>query len=593
VQTAVQAILEQRYSDLTRIAYLVLDDGHARPGALLATARNLVQSVAGRVWATPDPAETYAELRRGLAGRLVGAPPAISGRGIEAGLGLRLGWRLGPGAAPAPAADGRTRTTLRKLSPHERLVYVLARAEGLAAEAVAGELAEHLVVTADDVTRTLADVAAATGLDADAQAAELRAFDPTVVRLGPSPREPRRRYVVAAAVLAVLVAATAVGYAARRQAPRPDDPALIAADLWRRERNPDVTVWPTQGSRVRDLDLLRRARESWRRNSRTPPVGRIYVMYAGELGDATTVILRDTPATRGAPLVAQYVERPLSRGIESVRQLGIGGHDLILIDALSNRFLVPPWRTSLRASPLNRPRPEWRDLAVRGGVSDALPWHWFAVECQFYVAFQVADARSAPARTLTVLASHVSASATPAISFRGPGPRRHDDTALDSRERWAAVRALACDGGVSLQESADLRVGELWRGTLPDRGGAAQMLTVERAGGAADQTDAALLVTENGHARGYGDSNSDHVLWADEQAAAVWWRSARSNRWYLVVAAAPRVPRYYVIGELGRHEPRGPSLVLRGPKGIIDVDERPVVQVVVHEPDGDRSVVTP
>jgi hypothetical protein len=589
VHTAVRAILEQRYSDLTRIAYLVLDDGQPRPGVLLGMARNLVRSTAGRAWpahpSTQDPGETYADLRRRLAGRLVAGPTTISRLGV-----LRYGFRPAP-AAPVP--EGRTRTMLRKLSRHERLVYVLARVEGLTAGEVQDELASHLAVTVDDVARTLADVDAATGLDADEQTAELRAFDPTVIRLRPASGGPRRGYVIAGLVAAVLVAAGTVGYAMRREEPRPGDPLLVAADRWQRERNPDITVWPTQGNRTRDLDLLRRARDSWQRVPRTPPVGQMYVLFAGDLGDSTTVIMRDSPGNRGEPLIAHYVERPLSRGVESVRELRYGAHDVILIDALSNRFLVPPWRPALRVSPLNRPRPQWRDLAVRAGVSDPLPWSWFDVECQFYVAFQAAERRAARAQTITILGSHVSASATPRISFRVPQTHRDDDTALDSQARWAAVRALACDGGVSLQESADLRVGELWRGDLPDDGGTARMLTIEPYDGGADQIDGAMLIADNGRTRGYGDSNSDHVLRADELAAAVWWRSWRSNRWYLIVAAAPRVPRYYILGELGKHEPPGRSLVLRGPVGAMDLDERPVVQVVVHEPDGDRSVIMP
>ncbi|HEY7483851.1 MAG TPA: hypothetical protein VH912_05255 [Streptosporangiaceae bacterium] len=580
MHTAVRAVMEQRYGELIRIAYLTLDDGRTRPGALLATARKVVQEAAERSWAAPEPGRTYAELRCAVAGCLVAGPAMISR--------FRLRRTAGPSAQ-----NGPTLAALRQFSPHERLVYVLVRIEGLTPDDVADELARCLVVTAADVTRTLADADAATGLDPGDQTAELRAFDPTVVRLRPPPGRPRRRRLVVAAVLGVVVAAVAVGYPVWRQAPRPDDPILVKPDLWRRERTPDVTVWPTQGGRKWDLALLRRARDSWLRDARTPPVGRLYVMYAGDLGDATTVIMRDSPGERTAPLVAQYVERPLSRGVESVRQLGIGSYDLILIDALSNRFLVPPWRTNLRASPLDIPHPRWRDLPVRDGVTAPLPWSWFDVRCQFYVAFQVADRESYPPQTITMLASHVSASATPQVTFRVPGPVRYDDTALDNSARWDGVRALACAGGAALQESADLRVGELWRGSLPDHAGPARIFTVERSGGSADQGDQALLIDGKGRPLGYGDSNSDHVLWADELAAAVWWWRAPTRRWYLVVAAAKDVPRYYVLGELGRHEPRGRSLILSGPRSGPDADKRPVVEVVVDEPDGDHSVITP
>jgi hypothetical protein len=589
VQTAVQAVREQWYADLTRLAYLVLDDGTARQGALLAAARQVVHRSAGRTLATPASEETYPELRRRLAGRLVEDPPAAP----------RFRYRraleppAGPGAAE-PGPEGPTRAALRRLSPHERLVCVLVRVEGLAPAEIDGELRQSLVVTAEDVARTLARVDAATGLDAAEQSAELRAFDPTVIRLRPAPAgQGRRRRLFAVVALAALAAGAVGGYAAWREAPRPGDPALVGAASWRHERTPDVTVWPTQGGRKWDLALLRRARASWLRDSRMPPMGRLFVLYAGELGDATTVIMRDSPGVRSAPLIAQYVERPLSRGVESVRELGLGSDDLILIDALSNRYLVPPWRTDLRVSPLDRPRPKWRSLPVHGGVTEPLPWSWFDVRCQFYVAFQAADRTSSAPRTITMLASHVSASATPGITFRVPGRTRYDDTVLDSQSRWAAVRALACADGAALQESADLRVGQLWKGTLPEHGGRAAIFTVERSGGAADQSDQALLIGDNGQALGYGDTNSDHVLWADELAAAVWWRPVRSHRWYLVAAAAEGVPRFHIVGELGRHEPHGRSLILAGPKGDSDVDQRPVVQVVVNEPDGDRSVISP
>jgi hypothetical protein len=594
---------EQWYADLTRIACLVLDDGTARPGGLLAAARDVVQRAAGRALATPSGGETYPELRRRLAERLVGDPPAPSRLRYRRPIRRAERRTLGTDATAAghdgqDGQDGRTRAALRRLSRHERLVYVFARVEGLAPGDVGGELDHCLMVTAADVARTLAKVDAATGLSAAEQSAELRAFDPTVIRLRPAaPIRWRRRRLFALAALAVLIAAGAGGYSVWRQAPRPGDPVVIDADLWRRHHSPDVMVWPTQGGRTWDHELIRRARDSWLRNARMPPMGRLFLLYAGELGDATTVIMRDSPGVRSAPLIAQYVERPLSRGVESVRELGIGSADLILIDALSNRYLVPPWRTDLRVSPLDRPSPEWRALPVHDGVTDPLPWSWFDVRCQFYVAFQAAD-RSARAPgtpgTITMLGSHVSASATPSITFRVPGRTGYDATALDSRSRWDAVRALACSGGTALQESADLRVGQLWQGDLPEHGGGARIFTVERSGGTADQSDQALLIDDEGEVIGHGDTNGDHVLWADELAAAVWWRPSRSHRWYLVAAAGADVPRFYVVGELGRHEPRGHgrSLIVAAPEDS-DVGRRPVVAMVVDEPDGDRSMVSP
>ncbi|MFA1538934.1 hypothetical protein [Actinomadura monticuli] len=53
--------------------------------------------------------------------------------------------------------------------------------------------------------------------------------------------------------------------------------------------------------------------------------GSVVLPRAGRADGASLVVLRAPPGSRDAPGVAQYFERRLSRGVESVRGLGTNG----------------------------------------------------------------------------------------------------------------------------------------------------------------------------------------------------------------------------------------------------------------------------
>ncbi|MFG2090922.1 MULTISPECIES: hypothetical protein [unclassified Spirillospora] len=559
----------EHYAALVRLAYLVLDDGDAP----LMSARRIAARAA-RVRKGGYPA-----MRARLVAILLTDPP--TGR-------HRLHRVL---LEPAPAPRGPVRAALLELAPRERLAFLLRR-DGLTAPEVAAELGVHGQADFRDVDRATAAVDARTGLDEAAQRAEIEAFEPDLVRLRtPRAARPVWRAAVAAGLAAALLCA---GFILTGPDEEPGEPAAIDPRAWRTTRTPTIDEWPAQGGLRHDARLLRRAAGAWRAHHRHPPLGRIVVLYAGTVDGASLVVLRDSPGPRDTPSVAQYFERRLSRGVESVRRLGTGDGQLIML-GMTWRYLVPPWLRDVRAAVPSGRSPDWTPVAVRDGLSDPLPWDWFTRPCQNYVAFQMTfrPAAGGSPRTVTQLASHDPHAAAPRVWFRDP-PEEAE------RFRWAALHAVACEAATSLSESGDLRLGHLWSGDLPDGGGRATLLTVDASSPWA-APGSSILISGGGRALSErGGTNSDTTSAAATVAAAVWWRSPR--RWHLVAAGGPGVTRLRTAGELGSHEKGAdrrdgtPLLVVPGPRTSGARAERaglPVVHVVAYERDGDRTVISP
>ncbi|MFC6884298.1 RNA polymerase sigma factor [Actinomadura yumaensis] len=555
----------KRYTDLLRLAYLALDDGTspstADGWAVLGRARGAVRRARGA---------SYGAVRRGLVGVLATEPPARP-RVTRPRLFVE----------PAVTPPGPARAALRELSPHERLAFVLCRVEGLTPPEAAAELGDRLLVTAGDVDRALAAVDRASGLGAEAQRAELLAFDPALVRLRPPPRA-----WPVAVVLAALLAAGALTARGLSGTGRTDDPVLVGPGRWRATGTPTMDDWPARGGLTGDRALLRRAAAAWRADRRAPPLGRAAVLFADRVDGASVVVLRDSPGLGDPPSVAQYFERPLTRGVESVRRLGSPAGQLIMVGT-TWRYLVPPWLSDPRVALPSERTPGWRPIGVRNGLTNPVPWRWFTPRCQNYVAVRMVHRPGAGGwpRRLTQLVSHNPGSTAPRVWFRDAGP---DDEGF----QWAAVRAATCAAAASLTESGDLRIGRLWRGSLPDGGGRATLMTVDVASpwGA---PGAAVLIGDDGRAlSGRGGTNGDYASPAATTAGAVWWPSRR--RWHLVAAAGPSVTRLKTIGDVGGHE--GNPLLVPGPpvRGAAPATEPlPVVQVVAYEADGDRTVISP
>jgi hypothetical protein len=591
--------MDQRYVELVRFAYLAADDGRRSADRLLAVAHRAVRQVAtggapGRAAGQDAGDFGRSAMWDRLAARLLRPRPRLWPYPRLIRWLHSTPWQLDGGDTP-------TRDALRRLPPHERVAYLLCRLEGQTASEVYVVAGGSMLAGPGDAERALDAVAAATGLEARGQRAELTGFDPSVVRLDPVPPRPRRRSLTAAGMVTVLAAVLAAGYGPWWRAGGADVPAVIGADAWRRAAVPGLAVWPTRGDRRGDRPLLRRALHAWLREGGDRPLGRVAVLFAGTLDDAAVVVLRDDPGTRAAPTVAKYAERPLSRGIESIRPMAPGAGQLVLLDGGSRRYLLPPWRGELRYARLAEQRPRWRLVPVRDGVSDPLPWEAFDADCQFYAALRLIDRSRGRPETVTQLASHGERHLTPEVAFRPQRPPASPDLpsatpgAGSGVDRgWPAVRALSCSGPLPLPESGDLRLRELWRGRLPDYGGMAALFTVDRSD--SEQSGTALLVSLDGRFLAEGVTTSAYTDNDDQAVAgAAWWRSARTGRWHLVVAA-DAMATVEAVGKLGDHTMDGDALIVRGPKGdgAAEVDgELPVVQVVTHDRSGVRATLTP
>ncbi|MGI5205163.1 hypothetical protein ACQEU6_26740 [Spirillospora sp. CA-108201] len=560
----------EHYGPLLRLAYLTLDDGdHPLPRARRAAAEAMRVRRGG-----------YPAMRARLAAILLTDPPA--GRHRLHGLLFE----------PARIAPGPVRAALPEFPPHERLAYLLCR-DGLTAPEVVAELNVHVPVGFGDVDRIIGAVGARTEMDEAAQRAEIEAFEPDLVRLRPPLAVPRAGRVpgvgpIAAGLVAVGLVAAALPAVAGAVLTRAGEghgaPAVIGPGAWRASGSPTVRDWPSQGGLLDDAKLLRRAADAWRDDRREPPAGRVAVLYAGTVDGASLVVLRDSPGPRDTPSVAQYFERRLSRGVESVRKLGTDEGQLVMV-GMTWRYLVPPWLRDVRVAVPSGRSPYWRPVAVRDGLSAPLPWRWFMPSCQNSLVFQMTSG----SRTVTQFASNDPRSAAPRVWFRDPAEQGR-------RSGWAALNAVACAGAATLSESGDLRLGRLWSGELPDGGGRATLLTVDVSSPWA-APGRSVLISEDGRAlSGRGGTNSDYASSSGTAAAAVWWRSPR--RWHLVAAAGPGVARLRSVGELGPHEGAAerrsgtPLLMVPGPRDGAEA-RLPGVQVVAYEPDGDRTAVIP
>ncbi|MCP9982757.1 hypothetical protein [Actinomadura madurae] len=557
----------EHYADLLRLAYLVLDDGDAP----LMRAR---RAAAGAARGRPGG---YPAMRARLVGILLTGPPPAGHRPhrlfVEPGRGSRRG-RSGRRCRSWRRTSGSPTCSASTASPHPRSPPNCASTPTPTSRAWTGPPPPWTAgrgwtrPRSGPRSRRSTPASSGSARRAPSPAPRWRPCSPRCCSRSPRSSSPART---------------------RGPARRRGRPARVAG-----HRHADHPRVAAQGALRHDTALLRRAAGAWRADRRDPPHGRVVLLYAGTVDGSSLVVLRDSPGLGDPPSIAQYFERRLSRGVESVRRLGTGAGQLIML-GMTWRYLVPPWMGELRAAVPSERSADWVQVAVRDGLSDPLPWRWFTPRCQNYVAFQMTyrPAGGGEARTITQLASHDPRSAAPLVWFRDP-PERRD------RFRWAALHALACEGAATLTESGDLKLGHLWSGSLPDGGGRAMLLTVDSS---LQQgvSGTSILISDTGRALSErGRTNSAAVSSAGTMAAALWWRSSR--RWHLVAAAGPNVARLKTVGELGAHDTKAtrpgetPLLTVPGPpvgEAPAETTHLPIVQVVAYEHDGDRTTVSP
>ncbi|OQR58751.1 hypothetical protein B6E66_38650 [Streptomyces maremycinicus] len=590
-----EAALVERYADLVRLAHLVLPSSLGRHRRVLV-AHGLVQRAlpGGR---TGRPRSQFPSPRR----RAGGAEPALDGLRVavlSAALARGRRPRGWPGrlAAPAdlvprlpfvvglrlfPRSGGVEEMVLAQalsgVSAEARAVFVLRRLDGLSDTAVRGLLEDAGAADVDAAVRAADRLDACAGTAAAATAlAASREFDACTVQARPTDllRRRRRSRLAGAAVL-VSAAALTVSYrvtAPVHDSPRDTAPARSsvavprAADLvrtppdgWASTSRVHFTAWPARGARTDDAALLTRALTVWARppagtrvayapaTAQDPPPVAPRLLYAGDIGDRTVVLLFD------GMRLARYTE-PL--GPDGPRTLTVSRADdadvttaaAVAVEERGGaaRYLLAPWIAESRTRDLSRPDVPARPLTVsRDGLTAPVPT--VGTDCAGPGVLQL---RSSPrivedhAFLLVGLGglSPVHLTYTP-LPARGTPPARQPREATGPAALSAWSR-LGCGGG-ALRGGAGVRAVNAWDfadQSLPDGGGLA-VWTCSRADTWRGTGDVRLsLRTAGAAARTVAaqDSTAACSRFGQHVVAGTSWRSP-AGRWYLLAAGSRAV----------------------------------------------------
>ncbi|RSS63408.1 hypothetical protein EF912_03370 [Streptomyces sp. WAC07061] len=399
-----EAVINERYPQLLRLAYLVLPPELDRHARLLRAHRGVQRSLraAGR------------RARRG--GDVLAAVRAEVVR-YSAGRGPRgplLPWVWGLRMWPSAEELDEAARALAGLSPYARAAHVLCRFDGLEEDAAAEVLARAGAGDpAGEVRAALAAGGAAgagegrhewTGaVDGPGPRGETVSH-PADVHTRPTDLLLRRTRVRAAwAVAAVLLLAGGltratvtgpdpglpVGYAGAPAARAALDPARLVrvpARAWSDTGRVDFTAWPARGRRTGDRALLARALGTWAAPpagtavtvapaaSAEPPGHPPQLLFAGDPQPGTAVVV-----FLDADRVVRYTERGGRRSLDIARtddaDVTTAAAVTLTRDGNTARRLLAPWIATAGTRDLTAPAQPVRPLPIGpdGTVTTAFP----------------------------------------------------------------------------------------------------------------------------------------------------------------------------------------------------------------------------
>ncbi|AKG42522.1 hypothetical protein ACWD33_20620 [Streptomyces xiamenensis] len=605
------AALVEHYPRLVRLAYLALPDDLGRHRRVL-TAHALVQRAvprgrtaapavlptAGgdpgavpvpRAGAGPTADPGYLHLRqRVLRAALTAARPVrLAGRELP-----RL--RTGPYGLPRvaglrlfPRATGDTpelalEQALKRLTGAGRAAYALRRLDGLNAPAIRTLLAASGVD--EDGIR-----AALRGADTLPEGGEL--VDPCALTARPTDLARRRRrqrtFLAGAAALALAAGtvalvpggwgpdgAAAPPYAENAQAQAALDPKTLRrmpADVWEGSSRVDFAVWPARGEAVNDQELLRRALAVWARPGESvgvsatpgtqtgPPPGPPQLLFAGEVGQATVVLLYD-----GMRLVRYAEAAGATEGGAVMDFARVDGADALASSAVvldradgNTRYLLAPWVESLEMTDLLTPG--------RGGVPAEVDEHGVSApvrtpagsgtqeQCAEYAVLEFTAAGTAAPYAMADLGE-----LTPALlTYGAPGERAGALSDGTAAARWART---ACHlSGATATGVRSVNTWNFAEQELPDGAGTAQWVCTraETWRGSGSRTMAQFQIPSA------NDGEPGAVVARQEEGTAcgefeprvlagVLWKSP-ADSWYLLAAGSPEVHSIAAEGEVEGH----------------------------------------
>ncbi|MGK5532177.1 hypothetical protein [Streptomyces sp. URMC 129] len=585
-----EAALVEHYARLVRLGYLVLPPVLGRHRRVLAAHAVAQRALPGRKPSGKGsglPAQRgdrrgpggdgadagYAYLRqRVLAGALrAGRPVRVAGRDVRwlprtplllpRVVGLRL----------LPRADDADELALEKelsgLTAPARAAYALRRLDGLD-NAVIRRVLGEAGVPERHVRAALRAADSVTGSAGLADPCSLQARPTDLLR--------RRQYgrtalfggaalVLAAGALAFLPedwgpdGAAAPPYAENAAVEAALDPQglrRIPADVWRESSRTDFSVWPARGDALDDTALLRRALAVWARpgddvtvsatpgTQSGPPPGPAQLLYAGETGGVSAVLLYD-----GLRLV-RYAEPAGGEGGPVALDFArVDGADLIGASAVvisrgdgNTRYLTAPWVGGAATSDLVDPDAESVPLRVgEDGVTDPVRTPAGTEEC---TEFRVLEITAQGADRPYLLADL--GELAPALLTHGePGDRAGIAGATEARDRWARI---ACHlpsvggGGVRAVNAWDFA-----EQSLPDGGGTARWVCTrtETWRGAGSRTMTQFLPPaatpgEPGVVTATAEDSPACGHRFPSVLSGVLWRSP-ADSWYLVAAGSEDV----------------------------------------------------
>ncbi|TMU97485.1 hypothetical protein [Streptomyces sp. DASNCL29] len=604
VEQAEAAIVEH-YPRLVRLAYLILPPGIGRTRRVLAAhalAQRALPRNRGYGTGHPDPhPDVELPWQRGTKG-----PGADTGYAYVRLRVLRLAlraarqrpWWQRPPALPQvfglrlfPRSGGADELALEKalseLSGPGRAAYVLLELEQLDEHETRALLRAAGVADARDAVDEAESVPDPAG-SRDESLLESAEFDPCSLQARPTDLMRRRQHLraVLVAVVALVVCGTLLGMPGRGWGPSgaaapsyarnpaseraldPDRLTRAAPDAWRTASRADFSSWPARGDRVRDTALLRRALAVWARPGGSvrvsatmgtqsgPPSGPPQLLFAGEVDQATVVLLYD------GLRVARYAEASAGRAVAldfaRLDAADAGTSTALVLSRTDGnvRYLTAPWVRHAWVRDLLHPAMAPRALRRTGdGVTDPVRTVPRLRPCRGWPALQfgsrlVADlGELAPAR----------------LTYGTPGAGVRDVAGRAARVSWARTGCR-----LAMMRARGVRSVNAWRfaaQALPEAGGHAAWLCTRadtwRGTGSKVLAQFQPWDTRRGKAGAVaaGADNSPACGPREPRVlAGVLWK-ARSGHWYLLAAGSRQVTGIVATGGVrGRSYGRGLTL---------------------------------
>lgn len=527
------AVLERRYRDLVRLAYLVLP-GTGKRIHRLAVAQRIVDGefplLGGR--AARPGRYGYARMRT-----------RVLRRSMRPAWWLRVG--LGPWlrGLPPRLPDPALTLALAELDPAVRVAYVLREVEQMPRYAIRDQLVELGV---PDPTAVLEAAESAGGIP-DLGGRSAGVLSDLSVRQAHR-RALRRRTRLPIAVATALTVGLVGTVFVLETSPSSNPAEALQGRMVKAPPRDWATaprtleVWPARGTLVADEEFTARAHAAWARKAGRDVAPQL--LYAGKVGATSTALLRHGDRVVRYTEPARTVEEIPAGGRAEALPLGEG------------HYLVAPWVTRAQT-------PDGEDAPLRQGV----------------VGPVIADTscRRGPVLRLTGPKGSVMLA-----ELGGPTPlavRHRTSAGTDPKPvapRSAGLRLwnrLGCALPAPARPTTEAVAWEFWTGRLPELTKRARWVCTRYTHPGGETSTQATLIEPSGRHHRAGSCDGRRPV------SGLWWRSPGKSWYYLAAAAPGAVPRVKgpveVAGVSGRLlVATGPDLARR-PDGRVTVTARP------------------